>query len=150
MRNFRIVLLVSVLTGALFMSVPASAAPGLDVAITAHEIIGGGGDFVASGSAVDVGLVCESGTTSNVVGPFHGTTTLRFSVDKTFTCDDGSGTFLVKMSVRLDTVTNETTANWKVKSGTGDYTDLAGRGTLIGTPGAPGEDITDVYSGKLR
>lgn len=147
MRNFRTVLLVTALTGSLLIAVPASAAPGLDVAITAQEIIGGG---AASGPAVDAGLVCASGTTSNVVGPFHGTATLRFSVDKTFTCGDGSGTFLVRIKVALNTTTNETTAVWNVRSGTDAYVSLAGHGTLVGTPTNPGTDITDVYSGTLR
>ncbi|MDH3753462.1 MAG: hypothetical protein OEU32_06270 [Acidimicrobiia bacterium] len=142
-------LITTLLTVGLAAS-PAAAAPPLDVSITADEAIGAGGNFVASGPAVTAGLLCGTGVTTNVVGPAHGAATLIFKVDKTFVCDDATGTFTLRLNVRLDTTTSFTTANWRVVAGTGDYTDLRGNGSLIGTPIIAGTSITDDYTGRLR
>jgi len=131
---------------------PALAAPPLDVSIIAEETIPAstGGTFLASGGAVATGLICPAGTTSNVVGPAHGTTVVTFRVDKTFTCTDGSGTFTARMNVRLDPVTGETEASWRVVTGSGSYALLRGTGKLIGVPIVVGISITDYYTGRLH
>ena len=130
------------------------AAPPLDVHIEVQEYIGmSGEDFTANGSAVDTGIMCPSGTVDDLVvdvsGPPGGTFAL-LHVLKRFYCADASGTFDVKLVVRLDLTTNETTARWNVVGGTGDYTHLHGNGLLVGTPGTPGEDIYDVYDGRMH
>jgi len=109
--------------------------------------------FVATGLAVDHGLVCATGTvldlniTSNQPsGPF-----LILWVDKRFTCDDLSSTFDVTMVVKLDLATNNTTARWRIVGGTGQYAGLKGRGSLVGTSNLPAEpSILDVYDGKVH
>ena len=62
-------------------------------------------------------------------------------------CGDGSGTFDMKMHVRLNLLTSYTEAEWKISEGTGDYADLWAGGKLVGTPVVPGFSIFDVYNG---
>jgi hypothetical protein len=109
--------------------------------------------FLASGAAVDGGMVCAAGTVVDVsitsnqpAGPFR-----ILQVLKRFTCDDASGTFDIKMVVKLDLATNDTTARWQIVGGTGDYAGLKGHGSLIGLSNLPGEySILDHYDGKVH
>ena len=137
-----------------FYSVPAMAAPPMNVHIVSLETIAdNGGTFTITGAAVDSGLVCPTGTTENIsnvgTGP-DGGDFLNLRVIKRFTCDDLSGTFDVQLLVRLDLVTHYTTARWTVVDGTGDYASLQGRGFLVGTPIDPGKSISDVYDGTMK
>ncbi len=144
---------LSTLTLVAMTAVPVAAAPPLGVSITALEQlpVTESGSFTATGPAVDAGLICANGTTTNgLVGPAHGTNPVRFQVNKTFHCDGSSYTFTLRLRVALDQNTGNTTANWKVISGTGPYSALKGHGTLIGTPIVLGESITDVYTGSMR
>jgi len=105
--------------------------------------------FTATGPAVDVGVLCASGTVFDVSGSRSGAgpiTTIRAL--KRFSCP--GGTFDVQLNVRLDNATHYTTARWHVVSGTGDFADLSGRGSLTGTPIDPGVSITDVYNGTFH
>lgn len=134
-------------------AVPVSAAPPIDVSITALETlpITASGTFAASGSAVSGGLICASGTTTNgPLGAVHGTNPVRFRIDKTFHCAGSSDTFSLRLHVILNMDTGDTTANWKVISSTGSLAGLKGHGTLVGTPFAQGESITDVYTGRMH
>jgi len=132
---------------------PATAKAPLDVYIISDKDIGGIGDFVATGPAVDAGLVCPSGTEVDPEVIVRNTAGGRFTILKilkSFTCEDGSGTFDVRMTVKLFP-DGTTTANWKVVAGTGNYTALRGHGTLVGTPppNTTGE-IIDEYFGKMK
>ncbi len=131
---------------------PAGADRALAVSITAEETIPSGGEFVASGPAEVAGLICPEGTTSNVLVSSRESRTVHFlEIDKTFTCADGSGTFTMRLNVKLDPDSGETTAAWWVTSGTGDYSSLRGTGRLVGTPGpVVGASITDDYRGRLK
>ena len=130
------------------------AAPSLDLRIEATEFIATSGEaFAASGGAVDAGLVCASGTVDDLdvsVASPDSFPIRVLHVLKGFNCNDFSGTFYVQMVVRLDLLTNQTTANWKIVGGTGSYTDLNGHGSLVGTPIDPGTSIFDVYDGKVK
>ena len=130
---------------------PATAKAPLGVHIESEKTIGGVGFFEADGPAVDDGLMCETGTEEEVepvvVRPRGRFTILK--VLKRFTCNGGSGTFDVRMTVKLFP-DGTTTANWKVVAGTGDYVNLRGHGKLVGTPIVQGESITDVYDGKMK
>jgi hypothetical protein len=132
----------------------AAAAPPLGVHIEVDEIIGGSGElFLASGSAVDAGVLCPFGKvnelSTEVSSPGGGFTNLR--VLKEFICgDDNSNTFFVRMNVRLNNTTGETTARWRFAGGTGAYTSLHGNGSLVGTPIVPGVSIHDVYDGVVH
>ena len=126
----------------------------LAIHIEVEEAIGVGAlePFDASGPAVDDGVVCETGkvedlsiTSNENQGPFY-----TVWAHKRFYCDDGSGTFDVKMVVQLDKITNATTARWRLFGGTGDYIKLRGQGSLVGIPIIPGVSIFDIYDGQVH
>lgn len=134
-------------------AVPA-ATPPFDVHVeVAEEIFVDPSDFIASGTAVDDGLVCESGEVEDIAVTIlnPGGPVIRIlDITKRFTCDDSSGTFDLRLLVRLNLLTHYTTASWRVISGTDAYAGLQGRGSLAGTPVIPGVSIDDVYDGWMR
>ncbi len=117
------------------------------------------GVFTATGPAVDSGTMCASGTTvdlSTKTTPNMGQspTGINFRVLKEFTCDDHSGSFQVKLQVRIDYLTG-TTFHWHIVGGTGAYVGLKGNGDgfvdhslFNGGPDPIG--VWDVYEGKLH
>ncbi len=148
---------VSVLLVFVFLAVTASgviAAPPRDVHIEVDEILGTSGEaFAASGSAVVDGTLCASGIVDDLSVVSSGSQNGNFlilHVLKRFTCDDLSGTFDVRLVVKLNLTTRFTTAHWKIVSGTGNYVGLHGNGSLAGTPILPGVSIHDVYDGKMH
>jgi hypothetical protein len=130
------------------------AAPPMDLHIEALEFVATDGEpFTATGSAVDAGLVCATGTIDDLYVEFSdsGRSPYRIlHVLKRFYCDDFSGTFDIQMVVQLDLTTNETTARWKIVGGTDSYVNLKGRGALVGTPVVKGFSIQDVYDGMVH
>ena len=111
------------------------------------------GDFEASGSAVDSGLICVSGTvldTGIVFGGFQSGRGFQVLVRKTFTCDDGSGTIFVKIQVHASTDGTES-FTWIVQGGTGAYEHLrgSGDGSTVPLPGDPQPGNINSYSGFL-
>jgi hypothetical protein len=108
--------------------------------------------FIATGTAVDAGLVCGTGTVteSSVVGRGReDAKVLVLFVTKYFTCS-GGGTFDMNMVVLLDNTTRETTASWHIVGGTGAYAQLRGSGSLVGTPIVAYVSIHDVYDGQVH
>ena len=73
---------------------------------------------------------------------------MNFQVVKEFTCDDGSGSFFVKLQVRSDR--KGVNFNWTILGGTGPYAKLhgSGNGTGEGIDGLNG--ILDSYSGAVH
>jgi hypothetical protein len=138
----------------IFLIAPALAAPPLDAHIVVSATIDPDPDpFVASGSAVSAGMLCSSGQATDLSVDVTSPPSGKFNILKVlkhFECDDESGTFDVKLVVKLDLTTHETTAQWIVVGGTGSYAALHGSGKLVGTPIVPGESITDVYDGKIH
>jgi hypothetical protein len=135
----------------LVLPAAAVAAPPLDVTIEVDEYLGGGGTFNAVGPAVDDGLLCATGITSHVEvkvsnAPPWGS---NLTVVKDFTCGDGSGTFRVKLQVRLFN-DGHTTFHWVVIGGTSSYATLHGSGSGVGSPLLAANDILDTYSGKMH
>jgi hypothetical protein len=107
------------------------------------------GPFTATGPAVDAGIVCGSGDTIDVSGKVSGSQGQRgenYQIVKLFTCDDGSGEFLVKLQVRNDHKGDN--FNWVIVGGSGDYEKLHGTGKGIGLPMTGG--ILDLYSGAAH
>lgn len=141
------------LAGAKYIVVEYARCRRVPIEIVVQETVpdvipGGGGPFVATGPAVDTGVICPSGDTINIAlesMPRPHFTLLK--VEKIFTCDDGTGTFEVKMRVKLFP-SGDTTAFWRITGGTDDYSSLRGRGSLVGTPTGPGT-IEDVYTGRV-
>lgn len=109
--------------------------------------------FTASGPAVAAGTVCAAGEVTDgtyaVSGP-PGGAFRNIRGTKTFTCDDGSGTFDVYLNIRLDVASGYTTARWRVVGGTGAYAGLHGVGSLAGTPIVYQQSILDVYDGRVH
>ena len=142
-----LILLISTASAAL-------AAPPKSLHIEVLEYIGTSGEsFAASGDAVVAGLVCPSGTIDDLAVTVSGSGSSPFRilhVQKRFNCGDLSGSFDVKMVVKLDLTTNATTARWKIVGGTGSYVSLKGNGSLVGTPVVPGVSINDVYDGSVH
>jgi hypothetical protein len=117
----------------------------------------GTGFFAATGPAVDSGAMCASGIVADVytkTAPKMGQSPngVNFQIVKEFTCDDDTGTFLIKLQVHI---TYFPTFNWVVVDGTGAYEDLKGNGDGYGAyplfNGAPVPiGVQDVYEGKLH
>jgi hypothetical protein len=117
----------------------------------------GTGFFTATGPAVDSGAMCPGGTVADVftkAAPKMGQSPngVNFQIVKEFTCDDDTGTFLIKLQVHI---TYFPTFNWVVVDGTGAYEDLKGNGDGYGAyplfNGAPVPiGVQDVYEGKLH
>jgi hypothetical protein len=131
---------------------PVFAAAPLPVHIEVDETLGIGipEPFSASGPAVVAGLVCASGlvedvavTSNNPSGPFQ-----IIKVLKRFDC--GDGTFDLKMVVKLNLTTHNTTARWHILGGTGGYAGLKGHGSLIGITNDPDPGIYDIYDGVVK
>ena len=106
------------------------------------------GPFTASGAAVDSGDMCPSGDTIDLFGrPSGGTPQgVNIQVVKLFTCDDGSGSFVVKLQVRIDRKGDN--FQWVVLEGAGAYERLHGVGDGVGFPTPDG--VFDVYQGQLH
>lgn len=147
----------SVVIALLLLTVSTStvlAAPPLRVHIEVDDIIGDSGElFIATGPAVEAGVVCPYGKVYDV-GTEVISTRPRFTllrIQKHFVCgDNNSNTFNILMVVRLNNTTLETTALWRLTGGTGPYATLRGTGSLDGTPIVPGVSIHDVYDGRVR
>jgi hypothetical protein len=141
----RTTLLVAILATALG-GIPAVAAPPQTTTFTVVEQFEPeSGVFTSDGS-----VVCASGTTSNDTfgSGFQSNRGVIFHVRKTITCDDGSGTFVLQLQARAGfNVGDMTFGPWVVLSGTGDYANLQGRGTVTGTALAGG--VSDLYVGWL-
>ena len=134
---------------------PADATPPTDVSIEVETdlVANDPSPFIASGPAVDDGLVCVEGTVVNASAKTTGFSPNGFNFHgvKHFTCDDGSGEFFVNLQARIDFRTG-VTFNWNVLRGTGDYVDLHGAGSGVGLPlcGDPAVCILDIYDGGLH
>jgi hypothetical protein len=148
----RLLLLGATATLFLIVLVPAPvvAGPPADVHIEGlgHHIPSGTGGFVASGPAVDAGLVCDTGEVSDIpIRAAGGGVGINFQLFKEFTCDDASGSFFMKLQVRVDDKRHS--FNWVIVGGTGDYEDLRGAGSGIGI-NPTDTTIDDLYSGKFH
>jgi hypothetical protein len=118
----------------------------------------GTGTFTATGPALDAGAMCPGGTTEDLytkAAPKLGQSPsgVNLQILKEFTCDDGSGSFFVKLQVRIDFL-KWPTFNWVIVGGTDDYENLKGNGSgyaafPIPIDGPP-IGVWDVYEGKLH
>ena len=133
----------------------AAAAPPQGVTIVSDvTFVDGGpniGEFTANGAAVDGGTLCDSGTFVDdgirLAGFPARTGDVQIQVLKTFTCDDGSGTFSLKMQIKANFETGIETFQWVITGGTEDYAGLRGSGTGSTVP-RPGGN-TNTYVGGV-
>ena len=143
-----VVMFVAVLA----LAVPAAASPPSDVDIEVEtSLLGAPSPFVASGSAVNDGLVCDAGMVVDASGKTTGFSPNGFNFQgiKHFTCEDGSGEFFVNLQARID-FRKGITFSWNVISGTEDYEDLHGAGTGVGLELCGPDCVLDVYDGGLH
>lgn len=163
MRRFLVLAAAGAVALLMLPAAPASATPPSGVHFDVHTTIppeGGptSGPFTASGPAVDDGLICSSGDTIDVFGKASGFSPagVNFQLVKSFTCDDGSGEFLVKLQVRIDAKGDN--FNWVIVGGTGAYEDLHGAGSGVGYhhhhhhhhPLCGPDCVHDVYDGGVH
>lgn len=76
-----------------------------------------------------------------------------FHLDKLIVCDDGSGTFVIRVDAGANFVVGAgTQGGWSVvpDSGTGDYVGLMGGGSIFGVNQDDGDvDLIDHYYGRV-
>lgn len=76
-----------------------------------------------------------------------------FHLAKLIVCDDGSGTFVIRVDAGTNFVVGDgTTGGWSVVpgSGTGDYAGLRGGGSIVGVNQSSGDvELIDYYAGRL-
>ena len=104
----------------------------------------------------DSALLCPSGV---AMTDFHRASgnfwaAGSFHLDKLIVCDDGSGTFVIRVDAASNFITGAgTQGGWSVVpgSGTGDYAGLTGGGNVVGiNVDSPSVDLVDHYYGSLR
>ena len=97
-------------------------------------------------------VVCPEGTFVDTFIRFAGFQSdrgvVQLQVGKTFTCDDGSGSFFVKLQIQANFDTGIETFTWVANGGTGDYAGLRGSGRGTTVPNAPIGNI-NTYEGFL-
>ena len=148
----------ALLAGALTISVAWPVAAGAPEAVTIVSdvtFVEGGpniGSFTTSGDAADSGAICPAGSFEDTGIRFAGgqarTGIVQLQVFKTFTCDDGSRTFDVKMQIQANFDTGIETFTWVVIGGSGDDASLHGAGTGSTVP-RPGGN-TNTYVGMVH
>ena len=144
----------ALLAGALSISVAWPVAAGAPEGVTIVSdvtFVEGGpnvGSFTTSGDAADSGAICPAGSFEDTGIRFAGGQAdrgiVQLQVFKTFTCDDDSGTFDVKMQIQANFDTGIETFSWVVTGGTGDYASLRGSGLGSTVPRPGGNTNTSV------
>lgn len=146
------------LVGALAVvaATPVAANGAADVTIVSHMTFNPNdfntGTFVASGAAVDQGLICASGTVVDTRLIFAGSQSGRgaqIPVRKTFSCPDGD--LFIKIQVHLDFATSTETFTWVVLGGTGAYGGVSGsgQGSTVADGSDPQTGNFNTYTGFL-
>lgn len=136
--------LLVALTGA-----PAHASPPQDVLIEVDTTLPPEGP--SFGPFTATGPICPSGDSIDAFSLFVGAQSgkrAQILVGKEFTCDDGSGTFLLLLQVRLQFQPFSDVFTWTVLDGTGAYENLRGSGDGFGVPTASG--VFDTFTGVMH
>ena len=96
------------------------------------------------------GPLCASGTAESFDFHFGGSDDSHagsFHLKKTLTCDDGSGSFTIRVNAATVFGSPTDQGGWSVEGGTGAYAGLHGGGSLVGTYTDTG--IIDMYTGRV-
>ncbi len=103
--------------------------------------------FAATGPAVDAGIVCPTGTTEFTS---DNSLTRQGAINRwqdRYTCDDGSGTFLIGADIFVFSGDAEYGV-WSIVSGTGTYESLRAGGGCTTSPTGP-DTWSDDMTGRL-
>jgi hypothetical protein len=154
--SVRFVVAVTTVLALVAVVAPVSARSAHPVTIVSHVTFNDDGpnygDFTASGAAVDAGLICDAGTFVDTGIRFAGFQSdrgmVQLQVDKAFTCDDGSGSFPVKMQIQADFETGIESFTWVAKAGDDDYASLNGAGKGSTVPEPPTGNV-NTYEGFI-
>ena len=153
-RRVLIAVLMTILSVAI--AVPTGATPPSGVHIEGETSLWGHPNwplspFVASGPAVDTGLICTTGYYEDVRLSFSGDSQNGWNVHliRHFTCDDGSGEFFMNFQARVD-YRKGSTWNWNILSGTDAYEKLHGSGSGISLPICGENCALDIFDGNLH
>jgi hypothetical protein len=155
-RTHAIVAMLAAVLALTAIAGPVGAASPQSVTIVSHVTFNPDGpnygDFVATGNAVDSGVICASGTFVDVGLRFAGFQSNRgivqLQVVKEFTCDNGTGSFIAKLQIQANFDTGIESFTWVVLGGTGAYGSLHGGGSGSTVPNAPIGNI-NTYEGFL-
>ena len=147
--------LIAAVVAVLAVVAPAAAGSPKSVTIVSHVTFNPDGpnfgDFDASGGAVG-SVVCPKGTFVDTFIHFAGFQSdrgvVQLQVGKTLTCDDGSGSFLVKLQIQANFDTGLETFTWVANGGTGAYIGLHGSGRGTTVPNGPIGNV-NTYEGFL-
>jgi hypothetical protein len=121
---------------------PVQATGAVATTISIH-IVGSTETFTTTG-----GALCPSGSSASSGFRFAGGGRAgTFHLDKTLTCDDGSGTFTISVNAATANGSPTDQGGWSVTGGTGAYASLSGGGNLVGTYFDGG--IDDLYTGRV-
>jgi hypothetical protein len=142
---------LSVLTGP-----PVNAAPPQNVLIEVDVTVPPEGPSVGTFTAT--GPVCPSGSTTDIFARsagFESERRVQILIGREFTCDDGSGTFLLLIRVHAEfeapgslVFVHPIPKTWSVLDGTGAFENLHGAGKGFGEPTAEG--FFDTLTGRLQ
>jgi len=136
-------LVLGTIAAAALVAAPVAAGGAQPVTITLSVDFGAGTeDFTATGAFCPTGSA-ETTSNSRTGGP-----TGVFHVDKTFICDDDSGTLSISLDAVFQNKKGGTVGGWRITGGTGDYAGAVGGGQIVGVGTSVG--IDDTYSGVIR
>jgi hypothetical protein len=134
---------------ALMATATAGASVGTPLTISGQTTFGSPGTFQTSPGS---GLCATGATSDGNIGQLFSTggqsnRHIIFHDQKTFTCDDGSGTFTMNLQVMLVFGNPTDSFSWRIVSGTGAYTNLHGTGSGVGLEGV--NEVADSYTGSV-
>lgn len=133
-----------VIAGALLLPAAATVqAAGAAPTTIRIEVVGATETFTTTG-----GALCPAG--SAVSFNFHvggGDRAGSFHLDKTLTCDDGSGSFTIHVDAATVFGSPTDQGGWSIVDGAGAYASSVGGGSLVGTYTDTG--IIDRYTGRV-
>jgi hypothetical protein len=155
MAKLKVLFILLAIALLVVMVTPGAAAElplDVNIVVDTHFLpTGNSGAFYASGPAVDAGLICSTGIATDIYNVGRGTESNRgatYLVLKQFVCNDGSGTFTMKLEARVDFRGDN--AYWNISSGTELYKDLQGAGKDTGEFFDDYSGVTDYISGKVH
>jgi hypothetical protein len=136
------------LAAALLIAAPVSAGSAGRTTISVdNNFSTGDAPFTTTG-----GVLCPAGTSTTdsilITNRTGNGRAFTFHGVKTFTCDDGSGSFRIRFDAATTAGSPQDQGGWSVIDGTGRYATISGGGNLVGT--YDDEGIDDVYTGFVQ